>query len=67
MTNGLYFDFGDVRITVPDHYIDKLLDLAWFWAHTRLAEKIETSASDVIDIDREEFIQLTELLYALVR
>lgn len=65
--SAIYFDFGDVRITVPEHYIEEILDLAWFWGHTELAEKIELNGTDVIDIDREEFIQLTELLYSLVR
>lgn len=64
---AMYFDFGDVRITVPDHYIEELLDLAWFWGNVELAEKIEVNDGEIIDIDREEFIQLTQLLYALVR
>ena len=61
------FDFGDIRITVPKKYIPLITDLAWFWGHTDLAEKIETTTSDIIDINHEELIQLTEILYNIIR
>jgi len=65
--DGISFDFGDIRITVPEHYMEELLDLAWLWGHVELAEKIELDGSSVIDINHEEFIQLCEILYGLVK
>lgn len=63
----MFFDYGDVRIAVPKKYIPEILSLGWLWGNTELVEKIETTGSDIIDIDREELIQLTELLYAIIR
>ena len=60
------FWFGDIVIDVPDYYLDEIEDLAWLWGHTDLAEKLLDS-EDVTDISREEFIQLSEILYSLVR
>ncbi len=72
MTNTiLYIDYGDVRIQIPDTLYYPITNLAWELGYTSLAEKLETCYTaectpHIIDINTNEFHQLSELLTLLI-
>ena len=69
---GMYFEFGDVRIKVPDDYVDVLTDLALIKGFD-VAEKLidaeamlENGEPGVVDINHLEMLELARLLIEVV-